>query len=128
LIKKAHLEKTHSNKIKIFNEALDLFKKVVEINPYDYLGLYHLSLCYALLRKITESIDVIQKALMLKSDDKDCLHLLCLLLTSTKNYEEAYTVILKACSIYEDFEYIIIFTYNIKISFSQSKNYIYLYI
>jgi tetratricopeptide (TPR) repeat protein len=75
-----------------------------EQNPHDYLPLYHLSHCYSLLRKINESIEKIQKALELKSDDKDCLHLLCLLLTSTKNYEEAYTVILKACSLYEDFE------------------------
>ena len=74
------------------------------MNPIDYLPLYHLSLCYALLRKINESIESVQKALELRSDDKDCLHLLCLLLTATKNYEVAYTVILKACNLYEDFE------------------------
>lgn len=39
-----------------------------------------------------------------KPDDKDALHLLALLLTSTKNFDEAHTVISKACALYEDIE------------------------
>jgi len=46
----------------------------------------------------------VQRALKYKPDDKDSLHLLALLLTSSKSYEEAYTVIVKACGLYEDFE------------------------
>lgn len=104
LIKKALLEKLHNKKLNYLNDALEAFTKSHELNPYDYLPLYHQAHCYSLLRKINDAIDTIQKALKLKSDDKDCLHLLCLLLTSTKNYEEAYSIIMKACSIYEDFE------------------------
>ena len=49
-------------------------------------------------------MDYIQKALKLKPDDKDSLHLLALLFTATKNYEEAHIVMCKACSIYDDVE------------------------
>lgn len=49
-------------------------------------------------------MDCIQRSLRFKPDDKDSLHLLALLLTSTKNYDEALTVISKACSLYDDFE------------------------
>jgi hypothetical protein len=57
------------------------------------------------LFKINEAIDYVSKAIKLKPDDKESLHLLALLLTSTKNYEEAHTVISKVCSLYDDFEY-----------------------
>ncbi len=65
-----------------------------------------------------------QKALKLKPDDKDSLHLLALLLTSSKSYEEAYTVITKACGLYEDFElmYTKIRIEEILFGFSQSHN------
>lgn len=56
------------------------------------------------LNQINESIDYVQKALKYKPDDKDSLHLLTLLLTSLKNYEEAHIVISKACALYDDIE------------------------
>ena len=59
---------------------------------------------YAINRQINESLEYIQKSLKLKADDKDSLHLLALLLTATKNYDEAHVVISKACALYEDFE------------------------
>lgn len=79
------------------------------MDEYDFLPIYHVARTLALLRRINESIEWVQKALKIRSDEKDALHLLSLLLTSTKNYEEAYTVILQASSQNEDYEYNILF-------------------
>ncbi len=103
-MKKYNLEKQHSLKIGHLENGLQSFKDAHLLNKYDSLPLYHMAHAYALLRRINESIESLNSALKLKSDDKDSLHLLALLLTSTKNYDEAYTVISKACSLYEDFE------------------------
>ena len=80
------------------------FWRANNLDSSDYLPLYHMAHYYAINRQINESLEYVQKALKLKPDDKESLHLLALLLTSTKSYEEAYTVINKACALYEDFE------------------------
>lgn len=104
LVTKAQLQKQHNLKFKLYEDALDLFKKAHSLDEYDYLPLYHLAHTYSMLRQIDQALVNVNKALKFKPDNKDCLHLLCLLLTSNKNYEEAYAVISKACYQYEDYE------------------------
>jgi tetratricopeptide repeat protein 7 len=105
ILTRAHLQKQHNIKLKLYEEALELFRKAHLIDEYDCLALYHLSHTYSMLRQIDQALINVNKALKYKPYDKDCLHLLCLLLTSNKNYDEAYAVISKACYHYEDYEY-----------------------
>lgn len=121
---KAKLQKKHADQKALYDRALDSFKKAHSLDQTDYLPLYHLAHYYAINRQINESLECIQKSLKLKADDKDSLHLLTLLLTATKNYDEAHVVISKACALYEDFELMFtkIRTEEILYGFSQSAN------
>lgn len=105
---KAKQQKLHNTQIEYYEQAMAYFKKANTLDPNDYLSYFHIARCYAIFRQINEAIEWVQKALKFKPDDKDSLHLLALLLTSTKNYEDAHTVITKACALFDDFE--ILFT------------------
>ena len=74
------------------------------MNPFDHLALYHIAHTYSLQRRLSEAIEYVQKSLKVKPNDTDSLHLLALLLTATKSYDEAYTVIVKASSQEEDYK------------------------
>jgi tetratricopeptide (TPR) repeat protein len=101
---KAKQKNQYVAQIGFYEKALDSFKKASSLEPSNYLPLYHIAHCYSILRQVNESLNYVQRALKYKPDDKDSLHLLVLLLTSTKNYDEAYTVIAKACTLYDDLE------------------------
>lgn len=101
---KAKQQKQHAIQLGCYEKALDAFRKAHALDPSDFLPLYHIAHCHSILRQINEAIDHIQKALKLKPDDKDSMHLLALLLTSTKNYDEAHTILRKACALYDDCE------------------------
>ena len=101
---KAKLQKQHVVQISCYEKALESFKKANALDPSDFLPLFHIAHCHSILRQVNEAIDHVQKALKLKPDDKDSMHLLALLLTSTKNYDEAQTIMSKACALYDDFE------------------------
>ena len=72
---KAKLQKQHATQMSCYEKALDSFKKANAIDPSDFLPLYHIAHCHAILRQINEAIDHVQKALKLKPDDKDSLHM-----------------------------------------------------
>ena len=101
---KAKLQKQHATQIGCYEKALESFRKANALDPSDFLPLYHIAHCHSILRKINEAIDYVQKSLKLKPDDKDSMHLLALLLTSTKNYDEAHTIMSKACALHDDCE------------------------
>jgi tetratricopeptide repeat protein 7 len=101
---KAKLQKQQAVQKECYEKALDSFRKAHSLDPSDFLPLYHIAHCHAILRQINKAIDHIQLALKLKPDDKDSMHLLALLLTSTKNYDEAHTIICKSCALYDDCE------------------------
>ena len=80
-------------------------KSAYLLDPTDFVPIYHIAHCCAILRQINEAMEHVQKALKLRPDDKESLHLFALLLTAKKNYDEAHTVMCKACALYDDFEY-----------------------
>ena len=70
-------------------------KKAVDLDPRSVEYSFHLALQLAESREITHAISEVQRALALNSGHTSCLHLLALILSSQKKYEEA----LKVCDI-----------------------------
>ncbi|ESO87594.1 hypothetical protein LOTGIDRAFT_127587 [Lottia gigantea] len=99
---KASETKLRSEREKLHIQALSAFRKSHSLDPYDYLALFHLALQLAILRQIPEAFNFVKLALKYRNDHIHSLHLLALLLTSQKQYDEALVLIHAALEEYPD--------------------------
>ncbi|ESN96277.1 hypothetical protein HELRODRAFT_107437 [Helobdella robusta] len=73
--------------------SIEAFKMSISIDSSDHLAYFHMAYQMAVSRKIVESLSYVRTALQLRRDHLQSLHLLVLLLTSQKQYEEASKLI-----------------------------------
>ncbi|XP_061172118.1 tetratricopeptide repeat protein 7B-like [Saccostrea echinata] len=99
---KAQGTKLQGDRYGLHKKALDAFKYANELDQNDYLALFHLALQLALQRQISEAIRCVKMSLKHKNDYMHSLHLLVLLMTSEKKYEEGMTLIQAALQEYPD--------------------------
>ncbi|XP_065345687.1 tetratricopeptide repeat protein 7B isoform X1 [Cloeon dipterum] len=83
----------HSNRTKSSSLALEMLQKAQSMGPGDHLIHHYLALVYAHNRRLPEAISNIKQALNLRSDHAPSLHLLCLLLTAQKQYQDAMNLV-----------------------------------
>nr|KAG5714599.1 hypothetical protein BaRGS_007045 [Batillaria attramentaria] len=86
----------------LYKEALKAFRVASDLDPQDYLAVFHVALQQAILRQIPEALHSVQQALMYRSDHIHSLHLLVLLLTAQKQNEEAMMLVHAALDEYPD--------------------------
>lgn len=99
---KAQSTKLQGERYSLHKKALDTFKRAYELDPNDHLALFHLALQLAVQRQISEAIRCVKMSLRQKNDYVHSLHLLVLLMTSEKKYEEGMTLIKAALQEYPD--------------------------
>lgn len=73
----------------LHKKALEAFVRAHTLDPNDYLALFHLALQLAIHRQINEAMKYVRLALRYHSDHIHSLHLMVLLLSAQKQYEEA---------------------------------------
>ncbi|XP_052769758.1 tetratricopeptide repeat protein 7B-like [Mya arenaria] len=86
----------------LHNKALKAFQKAHILDPNDYLSLFHLALQMGILRQIEEAVRYTKLALKYYSDHVHSLHLLVLLLTAQKQYQDAMELCNAALEEYPD--------------------------
>ncbi|XP_048735316.1 tetratricopeptide repeat protein 7B-like [Ostrea edulis] len=99
---KAQGTKLQGDRYTLHKKALETFKRAHELDQNDYLALFHLALQLALQRQISEAIRYVKMSLRHKNDYIHSLHLLVLLMTSEKKYEEGMALIQAALQEYPD--------------------------
>ncbi|XP_022328664.2 tetratricopeptide repeat protein 7B-like [Crassostrea virginica] len=99
---KAQGTKLQVDRYSLHKKALDAFKRAYELDPNDHLALFHLALQLAHQRQIAEAVRCVKMSLRHKNDYFHSLHLLVLLMTSEKKYEEGLTLIQAALQEYPD--------------------------
>ncbi|XP_052106060.1 tetratricopeptide repeat protein 7B-like [Mytilus californianus] len=73
----------------LHKKALEAFVRAHTLDPNDYLALFHLALQLAIHRQINDAMKYVRLALRYHSDHIHSLHLMVLLLSAQKQYEEA---------------------------------------
>ncbi|XP_030302652.1 tetratricopeptide repeat protein 7A isoform X1 [Calypte anna] len=74
-------------------KALQTLERARDLAPEDHQIILYLSLQLALVRQISDAIEHLQEALQLCKDDMNSLHLLALLFSAQKHYQDALDVI-----------------------------------
>ncbi|XP_006814761.1 tetratricopeptide repeat protein 7B-like [Saccoglossus kowalevskii] len=74
-------------------KALDAFMRAYSLDENNHEHLFYIGLQYALVRQISEAIGFVRKSLKLNDTHLESLHLLALLLSAQKKYQEALKVI-----------------------------------
>ncbi|KAK9502249.1 hypothetical protein O3M35_011053 [Rhynocoris fuscipes] len=90
------------NKHSLNNTAADLLSKGQQLDPNDHLIEYYLGMNYACRGQIQEAISHVKSALKLCPEHASSLHLMVLLLTSQKQYNEANLLLQSALSEFPD--------------------------
>ncbi|XP_033096529.1 tetratricopeptide repeat protein 7B-like isoform X2 [Anneissia japonica] len=83
-------------------QSLEALKKAEHLDKHDHLIAFHYALQLAYSRQIPEALEKIRTALKLCSDHAESLHLLALLLSSQKLFNDALKVIKGAIEQYPD--------------------------
>ncbi|KAK3093742.1 hypothetical protein FSP39_019579 [Pinctada imbricata] len=94
--------KLQTDRHNLHKQAVQAFSKAHTLDPNDYLALFHLGLQLAIQRQISEAIKYTRLALRYRNDHIHSLHLLVLLFTAQKKYEEAMSLIKAALEEYPD--------------------------
>jgi tetratricopeptide (TPR) repeat protein len=83
-------------------KAVEAFNRSLSLDKNDHLAYFHLGLQLSLLRRIPEALKYVRKALRRRSDHLHSLHLLALLLSAQKQFDEAYKLIEATLAEYPD--------------------------
>jgi len=94
--------KEKSNSVKMFEKAVEVFKKQVAASPDDAAAYYTLGRAYNKLNKDTESEDALEKAVKLKPDDSDYQTELGSIRIKLAKYHEAISALKKAVELDAD--------------------------
>ncbi|CAH1793148.1 unnamed protein product, partial [Owenia fusiformis] len=109
---KASESKTRLEREELHLKALQAFQRAHSCDPQDYLALYHLALHLATLRQVSEAVKYTKMALEKKADHIHSLHLLILLLSAQKQYQESLDLMEATLAEYPD---------NLSLLFTRSK-------
>lgn len=74
----------------------------MQLEPNDNLGEYYLGLQLALIGQINDALHHVQTALYLRPESSSTLHLLALLLSASRQHEEAQQIVEAALEEYPD--------------------------
>lgn len=94
--------KEKTNSVKMFEKAVEVFKKQVAASPDDAAAFYTLGRAYNKLNKDAESEDALEKAVKLKPDDSDYQTELGAIRIKLAKYHEAITALKKAVDLDAD--------------------------
>ncbi|XP_074061438.1 tetratricopeptide repeat protein 7A isoform X2 [Macrotis lagotis] len=83
-------------------KALKALERAKNLDPNDHQIILYVSLQLALVRQISDAIDLLQEALKIRQDDVHSLHLLALLFSAQKKYQQAMDVINMAITEYPE--------------------------
>ncbi|XP_077477715.1 tetratricopeptide repeat protein 7B isoform X1 [Stigmatopora argus] len=83
-------------------KALGAFQRSQSLSPTDHLAAFYLALQLAVSRQIPEALGYVRQALQLQGDDVHSLHLLALLLSAQKHYQDGLNIIEMALSEYPE--------------------------
>ncbi|XP_049597128.1 tetratricopeptide repeat protein 7B isoform X2 [Syngnathus scovelli] len=83
-------------------KALAAFQRAQSLAPTDHLAAFYLALQLAVSRQIPEALGYVRQALQLQGDDVHSLHLLALLLSAQKHYQDGLNIIEMALSEYPE--------------------------
>ncbi|XP_037096481.1 tetratricopeptide repeat protein 7B isoform X1 [Syngnathus acus] len=83
-------------------KALAAFQRAQSLSPTDHLAAFYLALQLAVSRQIPEALGYVRQALQLQGDDVHSLHLLALLLSAQKHYQDGLNIIEMALSEYPE--------------------------
>jgi tetratricopeptide (TPR) repeat protein len=88
-----------------YEEAIDVFKRMIEIDPTNYRAYYNLGIAYFNLSKIKEAKECYEEAIRIKPDYKHCLYNIGLICENEGEYQEALNYYEKALEIDPKFPY-----------------------
>lgn len=88
-----------------YEEARDIFERIIKIESDNYRGHYNLGLAYFNLREIKNAKKSFKKALKFKPDYKYCFYNLGLVFEEVQNYRKALVYYEKALKIDPQFIY-----------------------
>ena len=94
--------KEKTNSVKMFEKAVEVFKKQVAASPDDAAAYFTLGRAYNKLNKDTESEDALEKAVKLKPDDSDYQTELGAIRIKLAKYHEAIAALKKAVELDAD--------------------------
>ena len=92
--KKETVKLTHSEKA--YQDAADLYEKIIKENPENDLAFYNLGRSYKKLNKDEEAEKALRQAVKLKPDDADYQMELGIVLTKLSHYDDAIKALKKA--------------------------------
>ncbi|HQZ82412.1 MAG TPA: tetratricopeptide repeat protein [Pyrinomonadaceae bacterium] len=94
--------KEKSNSVKMFEKAVEIYKKQIAASPEDAAAFYTLGRAYNKLNKDKESEEALEKAVKLKPDDSDYQTELGSIRIKLAKYHEAITALKKAVDLDAD--------------------------
>uniref|UniRef100_A0A5F8H100 Tetratricopeptide repeat protein 7A n=1 Tax=Monodelphis domestica TaxID=13616 RepID=A0A5F8H100_MONDO len=83
-------------------KALEMLERALALDPDDHRIILYVSLQLALIRQIPDAIEQLQESLNICKDDVHALHLLALLFSAQKHYQQALEVIHMAVTEYPE--------------------------
>ncbi len=86
-------------------EAIDIFKKIIEIDPNNYRVLYNIGIAYFNLGKMEKALNAYNEALKIKSDYKHCYYNIGLIYETIEDWKKALEYYNKALQIDPKFTY-----------------------
>ncbi|XP_076056869.1 tetratricopeptide repeat domain 7 isoform X2 [Oratosquilla oratoria] len=89
LMLKAHHTQRRQDHQMLRSKAFDAFLKAQQLDPSDHLAEYYLGLHYAQSCQLAEATHHVKMAIYLRSEHSHALHLLILILSAQKEFEEA---------------------------------------
>lgn len=98
----AHHTQRHVDAQAFRKNALESFTRAQQLDSCDHLAEFYLGLHYASIRQMGEAMHHVKLALYLRSDHPHSLHLLILLLSAQKEYEEALELCTAALAEYPE--------------------------
>ncbi|XP_037776220.1 tetratricopeptide repeat protein 7B-like isoform X5 [Penaeus monodon] len=98
----AHHKQRHADSQALRAKALESFVRAQQLDSSDHLVEFYLALHYAQSRHLVEATHHVKLALYLRSEHPHSLHLLILLLSAQKEYEEALELVEAALAEYPE--------------------------
>jgi len=88
-----------------YEKAVDIFKKILEIEPKNYKALYNLGIAYFNLGQIENALKAYNNAITIKTDYKHCYYNIGLIYETKENLKKALMYYEKALDIDPTFPY-----------------------
>lgn len=88
-----------------YEKAVDIFKKILEIDPKNYIVLYNLGIAYFNLGQIENALEAYNNAIILKPDYKHCYYNIGLIYETKEDLNKALIYYEKALDIDPNFPY-----------------------